>query len=48
MLIPWGRTGKYEGKLACPYGYGVVLANITCAKLDKAFPLGEQYLALLN
>lgn len=28
-------SGKYEGKLACPYGYGVVLANITRDQLDK-------------
>lgn len=39
-------TGKYEGKLACPYGYGVVLANITRAQLDKAFPLDAQELLL--
>ena len=37
---------KYVGKLACPYGYGVVLANITRAQLDKAFPLGAQELLL--
>ena len=39
MLILWGRVGKYEGKLVCPYGYGVVLANIPRVQLDKAFPL---------
>mgnify|MGYP005989940615 FL=1 len=39
-------TGKYEGKLVCPYGYGVVLANITRAQLDKAFPLDAQELLL--
>ncbi len=39
-------AGKYEGKLACPYGYGVVLANITRAQLDKAFPLDAQELLL--
>jgi len=46
VLIPWGRTLKYEGKLVCPYGYGVVLSNITRAQLDKAFPLDAQELLL--
>lgn len=39
-------SGKYEGKLACPYGYGVVLANITRAQLNKAIPLDAQELLL--
>jgi hypothetical protein len=38
--------GKYEGKLACPYGYGVVLANITRAQLNKSIPLDAQELLL--
>ena len=37
-------SGKYEGKLACPYGYGVVFANITRAQLNTAIPLDAQEL----
>lgn len=39
-------SGKYEGKLACPYGYGVVFANITRAQLNSAIPLDAQELLL--
>ncbi len=38
--------GKYEGKLACPYGYGVVFANITRNQLNAAIPLDAQELLL--
>ena len=37
---------KYVGKLACPYGYGVVFANITRAQLNSAIPLDAQELLL--
>ncbi|KPQ31766.1 MAG: Nuclease-related domain/Part of AAA domain/UvrD-like helicase C-terminal domain [Phormidesmis priestleyi Ana] len=29
-------TGRYQGKLLCPYAYGVVLPNITRAQFDSA------------
>lgn len=28
-------TGKYQGQLICPYGYGVVLANITRKAFER-------------
>lgn len=34
------HTGKYQGKLAFPYGYGVVLTNITRKQFDST-DLGE-------
>jgi hypothetical protein len=39
-------SGKYEGKLACPYGYGVVFVNITRAQLNTAIALCDQELLL--
>jgi hypothetical protein len=38
---------KYVGKLACPYGYGVVFANIPRAQLNRAIPLDAQELQSL-
>ncbi len=38
--------GNYQGKLCFPYGYGVVLTNITRKQLDGALPEEEQDLVL--
>lgn len=32
------KSARYKGKLCCPYGYGVVLTNISRKQLDKAIP----------
>ena len=39
-------TGPYQGKLSFPYGYGVVLTNITRKQLDGALSEEEQDLVL--
>ncbi|WP_279151438.1 3'-5' exonuclease [Photobacterium iliopiscarium] len=36
------QTGKYQGSLIFPYGYGVVLTNITRKQLNDAIPLDAQ------
>lgn len=36
------NEGRYQGNLCFPYGYGVVLTNITRAQWDKAIPELEQ------
>lgn len=36
------HEGKYKGSLVFPYGYGVVLTNITRKQLDDAIPLDAQ------
>ena len=36
------QDGKYQGNLCIPYGYGVVLTNITRAQLDRSIPLEAQ------
>lgn len=36
------QEGKYKGNLCVPYGYGVVLTNISRAQLDRAIPLEAQ------
>ncbi|MFA0690642.1 3'-5' exonuclease [Vibrio splendidus] len=36
------KTGQHVGKLCMPYGYGVVLPNITRKQLDEAIPLDAQ------
>ncbi|RYU70354.1 DNA helicase II [Aliivibrio finisterrensis] len=36
------QEGKYKGNLCLPYGYGVVLTNITRMQLDRAIPLEAQ------
>lgn len=36
------NDGKYQGNLSFPYGYGVVLTNITRIQLDRAIPLDAQ------
>ena len=36
------RSHKYQGRLCFPYGYGVVLTNITRRQLDDAIPEAEQ------
>ena len=38
--------GRYQGKLSFPYGYGVVLTNITRKQLDGALSEEEQGLVL--
>ncbi len=38
--------GPYQGKLSFPYGYGVVLTNITRKQLDGALSEEEQGLVL--
>lgn len=35
-------SGKYQGRLCFPYGYGVVLTNITRRQLDDALPEPER------
>ena len=32
------KQGKYKGNLICPYGYGVVLTNITRRQIEAALP----------
>lgn len=32
------KQGKHQGNLICPYGYGVVLANITRRQIEHALP----------
>ncbi|MDE0033621.1 MAG: nuclease-related domain-containing protein, partial [Deltaproteobacteria bacterium] len=32
------QTGQYKGKLICPYGYGVVLTNITRKQIQSVAP----------
>ncbi len=39
-------SGNYQGKLCFPYGYGVVLTNITRKQLDSALTEEEQSLVL--
>lgn len=39
-------SGSYQGKLCFPYGYGVVLTNITRKQLDGALSEEEQELVL--
>jgi hypothetical protein len=39
-------SGNYQGKLCFPYGYGVVLTNITRKQLDGALSEEEQSLVL--
>ena len=39
-------SGSYQGKLCFPYGYGVVLTNITRKQLDSALTEEEQSLVL--
>ena len=34
------KQGKYKGNLICPYGYGVVLTNITRKQIESALPDG--------
>src|SRR5690625_8046087 len=34
--------GQYQGRMCFPYGYGVVLANITRQQWDSAVPELEQ------
>ena len=34
-------TGRYQGKLLCPYAYGVVLPNITRGQFDSQLVLGQ-------
>ena len=34
-------TGRYQGKLLCPYAYGVVLPNITREQFDSQSALGR-------
>ena len=34
-------TGRYQGKLLCPYAYGVVLPNITRGQFDSQPVLGQ-------
>ncbi|WP_339618752.1 3'-5' exonuclease [uncultured Marinimicrobium sp.] len=38
--------GRYQGRLCCPYGYGVVLTNITRQQWNKALPEDHQELVL--
>ncbi len=38
-------SGRYKGKLCCPYGYGAVFTNISRRALDKAIP--EEYRSIL-
>ncbi|MEP6820994.1 MAG: 3'-5' exonuclease [Chthoniobacterales bacterium] len=40
------RSGKYEGRLCFPYGYGVVLTNITRRQLNEAISEDDQDLVL--
>ena len=39
-------TGRYQGKLLCPYAYGVVLSNITRQQFDSQPALGRVIEAL--
>jgi hypothetical protein len=34
-------AGRYQGKLLCPYAYGVVLPNITRRQFDSEPALGQ-------
>ncbi|MEP0908905.1 NERD domain-containing protein/DEAD/DEAH box helicase [Leptolyngbya subtilissima ST-M1] len=34
-------SGRYQGKLICPYAYGVVLPNITRRQFDSQLALGQ-------